>query len=263
MRANLLARRGLFPFARPLALLVVGTIAIGSAAAAEVRILSAGAVKAPLSKRIEALREAEGIEAVATYATAGAVRERLAGGERADIVILPREALDALAQKGAIVEDSRQALGEVGVGIAVRQGAPLPDIATPDALRATLLAAKSIVYVDPEKGTSGRHVEAMLRTLGIAEAVRAKTTRLDGGYVVEPVARGEIEIGLHQISEILPVPGVQLVEPLPPSLQKTTVYEAAILKDAASPRKAAASIRFLITPASRAVFVQSGFATPR
>lgn len=134
-------------------------------------------------------------------------------------------AIDDLARKGIAATGTRTVLARVGIGVAVREGAALPDISTPEALKQTLLAAKSLVYVDPAKGgTSGIHFAGVLQRLGIAEAVKGKTTLLPGGYVVELVAKGEIELGVHQISEILAVKGVRLVGPLPRELQKITIF---------------------------------------
>src|SRR5205807_6774776 len=111
--------------------------------------------------------------------------------------------------------------------VAVNENAPLPDISTPEAFKRSLLAARSVVYIDPKTGTSGKHVAEILQRLGIADEVNRKATLGQGGYITEPVGRGETAPGIHQISEILPVKGVRLVGPLPAELQKYTVYVAA------------------------------------
>ena len=162
-----------------------------------------------------------------------------------------------------MVPGSAKPLGSVGVGVAVKQGTVLPDVSTPQALRETLLRAQSLTYMDPQKGTSGKHFASVLEQLGIADQVKAKTKLGDIGYVLEPVARGEIEIGIQQITEILPVQGAVLVGPLPPSLQKTTTYvvlQAAQAKDKAT---AVEFMRYLQTPASASVFERKGFSKPR
>ena len=156
---------------------------------------------------------------------------------------------------------SRRELGRTEVGVAVRAGAPVPDIGTPDALRATLLAARKVVIVDPAKGTSGRLVEEVFKLLGIADAMRDRTIRVDGGYVVEAVARGEADLGLHQISEILPVAGVKLVGPLPGDLQRFTRYDIALVAGTPHRDEAAALVGELDSRSARAVIAKSGFET--
>jgi len=125
----------------------------------------------------------------------------------------------------AAASGSRTDIGRTGMGVGVRDGAPQPDISSVDAFKRALLEAKSIVYVDPASGaTSGTHFAAVLQKLGIADAVKAKTKLVPGGYPAELVAKGEVEMVVHQISEIVPVKGVTLVGPLPKELQKLTIY---------------------------------------
>ena len=143
--------------------------------------------------------------------------------------------------------------------MAVNEKAPLPDISSAEALRKTLLAAKSIVYIDPKTGTSGKHVAAVFARLKIEDQMRPKTTLLQGGYVVEPVGRGEIELGLHQISEILPVKGVKLVGGLPPELQKWTTYLGVPVPGTREGAAVQALIDYLTGPSGKARFAQSGF----
>jgi molybdate transport system substrate-binding protein len=142
----------------------------------------------------------------------------------------------------------------------VNEKAPLPDISTVDAFRRTLLAAKSVVYVDPKVGTSGKHVAEMLERLGIAREVNAKARLGQGGYIVEPVGRGEIELGIHQISEILPVKGVKLAGPLPPELQTYTTYVAAPV---AQSRLALEFIDYLTGAQARALLPRAGYTAPQ
>lgn len=147
----------------------------------------------------------------------------------------------------------------MGVGVAVKQGTALPDVSTPEALRQTLLRAKSITYMDPQKGTSGKHFATVLEQLGIAEQVKTKTTLGDVGYVLEPVARGDIELGVQQITEILPVNGAVLVGPLPASLQKITTYSVLLGAKAGDNKLAQDFNRFLQTPQAAQVFKRKGF----
>ena len=143
--------------------------------------------------------------------------------------------------------------------MAVNEKAPLPDIATPEAFKQPLLAAKSVVWINPATGTSGKHLAQVFEQLGIAEQVRAKSTLLEGGYVVEPVGRGEIELGLHQITEILPVKGIRLVGPLPAALQKQTIYVGAVTIKAKDPARAKALLAAMRAPEIRGIFAAKGF----
>jgi molybdate transport system substrate-binding protein len=234
----------------------------GAARADEIRILSAGAVKSPVSELIARFERETGHKVSAEFATAGELAKKLAANERADILIMPAENLDGVERDGRIVAGTRAPLGLVGIGVAVRDSAPSPDISTTEAFKRTLLAAKSIVYVDPKNGTSGRHFAQVLERLGIAAEMKPKTTLGPGGYVVAPVGRGEIELGVHQISEILPVPGVKLVGPLPPEIQKWTTYTAALMTGAAAPDAARTLMRYLVAASSRTAFTSRGFSAP-
>jgi molybdate transport system substrate-binding protein len=168
-------------------------------------------------------------------------------------------AIDDVAKQGSVVPGTRADLARTGMGLGVREGAPRPDIATSEAFKQTLLSAKSIVYVDPKQGaTSGIHFASVLDRLGIAEAVRGKSQLVPGGYPAEKVASGEAEVVVHQISEIVPVKGVTLVGPLPPDLQKVTVYSAGLAARSTAPDAARAFIAFLTRPAFKAKFAAAG-----
>ena len=141
----------------------------------------------------------------------------------------------------------------------MNEKAPSPDISTVENFKKALLAAKSVVYIDPKVGTSGKHVAEVLQRLGIAEQVNAKAKLGQGGYIVEPVGRGEIELGIHQISEILPVKGVKLVGELPRELQKYTVYVAVPVK---SSRTVLDFIDHLTGPQAKSRLAQAGYTAP-
>jgi molybdate transport system substrate-binding protein len=138
----------------------------------------------------------------------------------------------------------------------------MPDISTVEAFKKTLLAAKSVVYIDPKVGTSGKHVAEILQRLGIAEQVNAKAKFGQGGYITEPVGRGEIELGIHQISEILPVKGVKLAGPLPAELQKYTVYVAVPVTDSTKQPVVSDFIKHLTGPAAREGLAKAGYSPP-
>src|SRR4029077_3094079 len=171
----------------------------------------------------------------------------------ADIVILPAPIIDSLAKAGVLRQTSRLDLARVGVGLVVREGAPLPDILTAAAVRTTLLHARSIVIPDPAGGgQTGAALARMIAQIGIAEAVKPKLTLMQaiaGGVAL--VANGEVELGMFNISEILPVKGVTLVGALPPALQSYIVFAAAITPGATSVAAAEDHIKLLSAPAAR------------
>ncbi|HKU47597.1 MAG TPA: substrate-binding domain-containing protein [Burkholderiales bacterium] len=190
--------------------------------AQDLRVLSGGAAKSLVDPLAASFR---GGKVDMQYQPMGRLTESLAQGTKVDLVIVTEETLPRLEKEGRVKRGARP-IARVGIGVAVNASAPSPDISTVEAFKQTLLAAKSVVYIDPKVGTSGKHVAEVLSRLGIADQVNAKAKLGQGGYIVEPVGRGEIELSIHQISEILPVKGVKLVGELPRELQKYTVYVA-------------------------------------
>jgi molybdate transport system substrate-binding protein len=232
------------------------------APAAEIAVLSAGAVRAAFTEAAARWEKESGHRVKATFAPAGEILKRLAAGERFDLVILPAENFGALASQG-LIGGPKRALGGVGIGVAVREGTPVPDISSPEAVRRLLVAAKSVTYMDPTRGTSGKFVdEVVLPKLGIRDEVRAKTIFGEGGYIADKVARGEVEVALHQYTEILPVKGVTPVGMLPAELQKVTVYTGAVTKAAVAAREAQALLDHLAAPEGQKAFAAHGFSTP-
>lgn len=238
------------------------TALLGSSALAQtpdLTIYSGGAVKSALVVVAERFQSSTGARLALEFHPMGPLTRRLREGATPDIVVLTREVMDEIGKTPLLQRETATEVGRVAIGVAVHENAPVPDISTPEAFKATLLAAKSLVYIDPERGTSGRHFAGVLRDLGIAEAMAPKTRLGDGGYVVEPVGRGEIEIGVHQITEILPVKGVKLVGPLPKALQKETIYVAALTAAAKDPARARAFLAFLRAAETRMIFATRGF----
>jgi molybdate transport system substrate-binding protein len=175
------------------------------------------------------------------------------------VVVLPAEGIGEAEERGWVRAGSRRDLAHVGIGVAVRKGAPLPDISTPEALKRALLAASAVAYVDPTRGTSGRHVDSVvLPALGIANEVRTKARLQSEGSAAEFLRRGEADIAIQQISELLAEDGVTVVGPLPAPLQKISTYSAAITTNALATGAARELIEFLSTPASKAVFKAKG-----
>ncbi len=208
------------------------------------KILSGGAMRPLLVEAVPLFERAHGVKVDVRFALTSVLAKDIEQGAVFDLALLPRPELDALAAMGAIAPGTQTGVARSAVGLAVRQGAPKPDISTVAALQRALLAARSIAYSD---GPSGAYVAGLLQRLGIADEVRPKT-KLTSGPVAELVARGEAELGMQQIVAILPVKGAALVGPLPSKLQNVIVYAAAIAAAAANPDAAAAFIAFMATP---------------
>ena len=220
----------------------------------ELRVLSGGAAKSLVEPLAASFK---GAAVKVDYQPMGRLVQTLASGEKVDLAIVTSEVLATLERDGRVQRGAKP-IARVGIGVAVNEKAPLPDISTVEAFKRALLAAKSVVYIDPKVGTSGKHVAEVLSRLGIADAVNAKATLAQGGYIVEPVGRGEIELGIHQISEILPVPGIELVGPLPSEIQTFIVFTAAIPANAKEPTAAKALVDFLTSPRATSVLKSKG-----
>ena len=246
-----------------LVLLLTMVLMSTSALSKELMVFSAGAVKSALSAAAPAWEARGGMKLRITYATAGELRQKLAAGEIADVIIMPLENFAAAEKSGATVAASRRDLGAVGIGVAVKAGAKLPDLSSEDGLKRALLDAKSVTYMDPARGTSGKHFdEVVLPKLAIRDALRAKAVLGEGGAIADRVARGEVEIAFQQLSELLPVQGISIAGMLPSSLQKITVYSGAVMTTALLPTEAAALLAFLVSGEGRAVFLARGFSAP-
>ena len=227
---------------------VVSTLAMSQPAhSADLKVISGGAFKQVLNALAAQYEKESGNKIDVTYRTVGQHVELIEDDkENFDVAILTPDAIAALVKDGKIVAGSNSDLAKTGVGVVVKQGAPLPDISTVDAFKKALLSAKSVAYIDPKAGgSSGIYVDGLLKRLGIADAIQTKAVLVQGGAVADHVADGEAEIGVHQISEILPVAGVTLVGPLPADIQNYTTYAAGVgaaAKDAAAARD---FVRFL------------------
>jgi molybdate transport system substrate-binding protein len=192
-----------------------------AASARDLSVFTSGAPSAVQKALAPRFTEVTGHRVAITAATLNQILKELAGDTRPDVVVLPRPAMERLNKDDALRAGSLFDLARVGIGVAVREGAPLPDVSSPEALRRTLLNAKSIAHPDPKGGGfTGAHIDRIFDKLGIGDVVRPKVVLMfafAGG--VASIAKGEAEIGLFNISEIVPVPGVQLVGPLPAQLQ--------------------------------------------
>ena len=227
----------------------------------EIRVMTSGAFTAALRELTAQFERATKNKVETTYGasmgnTPDSIPSRLQRGEAVDVVILAGQALDDLIALGQVAAGSRVDLVRSSIGMAVRAGAPKPDISSVDALKRTLLDAKSIAY---SSSASGVYLSTELfQRLGIADQIRAKSKRIDSGPVGAVVARGEAEIGFQQISELLPVPGIDYVGPLPPGAQRVTVFSAGVGARAKVPDAARALIAFLASPAAAPAIKKSG-----
>jgi molybdate transport system substrate-binding protein len=239
------------------------TLLAAPALAAEVRVLTGGAFRGVVDALVPSFEKATGHKVSVDNATAGVLAKRIAGGEAFDVAIITPKVLADLAQKGKIAAGSRTDLAKVGMGVAVKAGAPLPDIATVEAFKRSLLAARSVAYIDPKAcGSSGIYFDGLLVRLGIADQIRPKAKLKQGGHVADLVVSGEAEIGVHQISEIVPVKGVILVGPLPAEVQNFTTYSAALGTAARDATAAKALVDHLAGPAAAPVLKARGMERP-
>ena len=242
-----------------LAMVLMATGAPRGAAAAEIKVLTAGAFKQTLLALVPDFERQTGHKVIVENDTVGALTKRIEGGEAFDVAVLTPATVDSLAGKGKFVAGSRASVARVGVGVMVRAGAPVPDIGSVEAFKKALLAAKSIAYIDPASGgSSGIYVAGLLDKLGIADQVKPKTKLKHGGYVADLIVAGEAELGIHQISEIVPVKEVTLVGPLPAEIQNYTTYAAGLGTQAKDGEAAKALIKALTGPAAAAVLQSRG-----
>ena len=216
------------------------------AQSAEVRLLASGALKDAYLELIPDFEKASGHKVTVAWSSTTEIRRRVAAGEVADLVILGSSGTEELIKEGKLVASTRATFARSGIYVAVRANAPKPDIGSIEALKKTLLAAKSVGH---SEGASGTYLVGMFQKLGIYDQVKSKASIAKANEPVgEKVARGEAEIGFHQLSELIPVKGIQIVGPLPPELQYITVFSGAIHIEAKEPDAAHALIKFLTTP---------------
>ncbi len=233
----------------------------GAASAAEVRVMISGGLSAAHKVLVPEFERLTGHKVLTAHGpsmgtTQNAIPVRLERGEPVDVLIMVGYALGDLVKQGKVIADSRVDLVKSPIGVAVKAGAPRPDIASVDAVKRALLAAKSVAYSD---SASGVYISTeMFPKLGIADDMKGKARAIPAEPVAAVVARGEAEIGFQQISELLPVAGVDMIGPLPPELQKITVFSAGIATVSKEPDAGKALIKFLASPAARATMIKTG-----
>lgn len=243
----------------PAALGLIALLAALPAAAADLAVFSAGAMEPGLRRLIPSFERETGHTVSLTIAVPNVLRQRIEAGERPDVLIAPPPVVEALSRAGTLREEGQALVGRVGVAVVVRAGAPVPDVSSPEALRRALLECESLVF---NRASTGTYFERVLDGMGIADAVRGKTTRYpDGNAVMEHIIRGAgREIGIGPVTEIrlYEARGLRLVGPLPSPLQNHTSYVAALLGSRPEPGTAAAFIRYITGAAARSVFAETG-----
>jgi molybdate transport system substrate-binding protein len=210
----------------------------------DLKVLSGGAMQGLMADAVPLFERDGGCKVAVEIGLTSALRKAIADGAVFDIALLPRSDVDALARDGRVAAGSVTDIARSAIGVAVRAGAPKPDIATVDAFKRAVLRAGSVTYSD---GPSGLYIAGLMERLGLAEAIKSKT-KLTTGPVAELLARGEAELGLQQIVAILPVKGANLVGPLPAELQNIIVYAAGLSARSANGEAARKFIAFTATP---------------
>lgn len=241
------------------ALIGVAIAVTRAAYGADINVVCTPALAPALPTFVSEFERASGHIVAITYGTAGAIRDRIKRGETADVAISTAPVIDELERHGRIARGTRVDVARVGIGAQVRSGAPKPDINSVDAFRRSILAAKSIGYIDPAGGgAAGIHVARIMERLGIAERVAPKTQLVGGTSLIRAVADGEVELGFAPISEILSDSRVELVGPLPDEVQDITVLVAGLVTGSKARNAAKAFVDFLTTAAAVAAMKGRG-----
>jgi molybdate transport system substrate-binding protein len=241
-------------FLRRIASVAATLISLTSmAGAADIRVLGVGAVQGALRDLAAEFGNETGHRVVLTIDSPAIVMQKIKDGETYDAVIVSEPAMDRLDKEGVVNPESRVPLAKTGMGVAVRAGAPLPDLSTPEAFKQALLTAKSVVYGDPTlPNQSGEKAERILVQAGILDPLKPRLRIVPSQAASqELVAKGEVEMGLYNVSEIPEGKGLAFAGPVPKLLQVTTSYEGGLMSDGAVPEAARAFIRFLASSEAR------------
>ena len=223
--------------------------------AAEIKVMASAAFREAYLELVPEFERTTGHKVVTIWVPSVQMMSRLKGGETVDLMIMSAAALDELVKLGLVAPGNRFDLAKSGVGVAVRAGAPKPDISSGEALKRAVLAAKSIVY---STGPSGIYLAGLFQRMGITDALKPKIRQVQGEPAGAVVARGEAEIGFQQVSELLPVAGIDLVGPLPADVQQITTFSAGLHVGAKEPDAARALVKFLTAPAAAPVIRKKG-----
>jgi molybdate transport system substrate-binding protein len=238
----------------------IGSLLLSSLVqAAEIRVFASVALTAALNELAPQYERTTGNKLSLGYSLVADIRKRVLDGEIADVIILSRPVMEELQKQDKIGRGSISDVAGIAVAVTTRAGAPKPDISSLDALKRSLLSAKSIVYADPSKGgLSGVYFARVLDRLGISDEIKPKTSLVPGDQSAEVVAKGEAEIGIAQTSEIIPVAGAQLVGPLPGDLNLVTVFSAGLGAGTKAPDAATSYVKFITGPLAATILKARG-----
>jgi molybdate transport system substrate-binding protein len=229
-------------------------------AGSHLRVFSVNGVKEVMTRLGKEFAAATGDQVQFTFATVGALQEKMAAGDLPDVFIAVAPAIAKAEKQDLIARNAGVEVGRTGIGVAVKEGTPLPDISTPQTFHDALVNAKSLAYSDPRTGAaSGVAFAAILARMEIDALVKDKAVLVAGGSVGELVAQGRVELGVQQVTELLPVKGISLLGSLPPELQRVTVYQAAVLRRSEKPQIASSFVAFVTSPKVAHTFAEAGF----
>jgi molybdate transport system substrate-binding protein len=234
-----------------------------SVSATEIKVMSGGAPKEVFAQLTPIFEQRSGHRVVFIYDVLIALREKIAAGEKVDVLVMPVPMLDGYGKDGRLRADSIATFGIVGTSVVVKEGARQPDISTKEKFREAMLAARSVVHATPGKTPSGTHMGKVMEQLGIAETMSKKAIHrpaLEGG--VQLVAEGQAEIGIYPASEVANVKGVTVVGPLPKGIDLNIVYGGAVAADSAAGDAPAAFVKFMAAPENRDTWKNAGFDPP-
>jgi len=230
---------------------------------AAIKIMSGGAPKEIFLKLTPQFERQAGHTVEYAFAVMSALRDRIAAGEKADVLVMPTNILDGYQKDNVVRSQGRAVLGLVSINAVVRTGAPKPDLSTPEKVKQAILNSRAVTHATPGATPSGTHMGKLMDQLGIAAAMKDRIIHrpaLEGG--VQLVASGQAEIGFYPKSEVINTSGLILAGPLPAAIQLTTIYGAAVTTASAVPDAAAAFIAFMSNPAHRAAWTEAGFDPP-
>jgi molybdate transport system substrate-binding protein len=238
------------------AMLGAAAMLAGIANAAEIKVIGSPGTREPYTLLVPGFEKATGHKVTTTWGGVTAVAKRVADGEAADVVMLPAAQIDDLIKLGKLTADSRVNVATSGIGVAIRTGAPRIDAGSSEGVRKALLAAKTITY---SAGPSGVHMARLIAKWGLTEELKAKIVPpIPDVPIGEVVARGDADIGFQQVSELLPVKGIDYLGPLPADIQEVTVFSAGVHKAAGPTDAALALLKFLTSPEAAAIIRKTG-----
>jgi molybdate transport system substrate-binding protein len=240
------------------ALATIGAAGVlaGIANAAEIRVIGSPGTRAPYTQLVPGFEKATGHKVVTVWGGVNEIAKRVGDGETADVVMLPAPQIDGLIKQGKLIAESRVDVATSGIGVAVRAGAPKIDISSAEGIKKALLAAKTIAY---STGPSGVRIEALIRQWGLADQLKSKIVPPRPNVPIgEVVASGDAEIGFQQVSELLPVKGIDYLGPLPADINEVTVFSAALHKAVGPNDAARALLKYLTAPEAAPVIRKTG-----